>query len=109
MNDCCCYCDGLHLLRVQERERNAELRLLWLQLRPDPAKVKLKLRQIQELKWQIFEKDVEHWIAFRNLLDEEQLSRFLTLVGDRILKQDSPSPPPREDQNSDSRPRQPKP
>ena len=90
-------------LRMQERERNAELRLLWLQLRPDPAKVKLKLRQIQELKGQIQEKDVDHWFSFRNLLTEEQLSRFLSLAGDRILRQDSPRPPPRQEQNPDSR------
>jgi Spy/CpxP family protein refolding chaperone len=96
-------------LRLQESERNAELRLLWLQLHPDPARVKLKLHQIQELKWQILEKDVDHWLAFRNILTEEQLARFLTLAGDRILKQESPPPPPREVQNEGNpgRPRQP--
>lgn len=84
-------------LRLQEQERNAELRLLWLQLKPDPAKIKLKLKQIHDLKWQIQEKDADYWIAFRDLLTPDQLSSFLTLVGDRIFKPKAGPPKPRDD------------
>lgn len=79
-------------LRVQEMERDSELRLLWFQLKPDHEKLKAKWRQIHDLKQQGQEKKVDFWIAFRSVLSPEQDARFLALVGDRVFR--PPQGPP---------------
>lgn len=70
-------------LRTQKFERWAELRLLWRQDNPDVDEVKAKQREIFDLKWQIIEKITDFRLAFRSLLTQEQLSKFISLEADR--------------------------
>jgi Spy/CpxP family protein refolding chaperone len=66
-------------LRTQEFERRAELRLLWMQLKPDAEMIKAKQKEIHDLRWQIKEKRTDFRLAFRDTLTSEQLSKFLAL------------------------------
>ena len=70
-------------LRTQKYERTAELRLLWMQMNPDPDKIKAKQQQIHNLIWQLLEKSRDYQLAFRDILTPEQLAKFLELGGVR--------------------------
>ena len=68
-------------LRTKKFEKKAELRLLWMQTKPDPDKIKANQKEINGLKLKIEEKTTSFRLAFRNLLTKEQLTRFLTRQG----------------------------
>jgi len=70
-------------LRTEKYERQAELRLLWMQMNPDPDKIKAKQQQIHNLIWQLLEKSRDYQLAFRDILTPEQLAKFLELGGVR--------------------------
>ena len=65
------------LLRTQLHTKRAELRLLWLQTNPDPAKIKALQKEILGLRGQIQDKSTDHWLEFRNILTPEQLTELL--------------------------------
>lgn len=56
-----------------------ELKLLWMQTKPDPDKIKSKQKEIHDLKWQLTDKRTEYRLAFRNILTPEQLSTYIVL------------------------------
>lgn len=70
-------------LRSQMFNRRAEIRLLWMQLSPDPAKIKAKQKEVRDLMGQIQEKVTDHRLAFRNILTPEQITKYLALGGMR--------------------------
>jgi len=70
-------------LRIQIFEKRAELRLLWMQMEPDAARIKAKEKKIHDLKWQVLKKTTDFRLTFRSVLTPEQLSKFLALGGDR--------------------------
>ncbi len=67
-------------LRIQEFERNAELKMLWMQINPDPENIKTKQREIHDLKLTIEDKATDFRLGFRNILTQEQMLKFLTLT-----------------------------
>jgi len=56
-----------------------ELKLLWMQAKPDPEKIKSKQKEIHDLKWQLTIKRTEYRLAIRNILTPEQLSKYIVL------------------------------
>ncbi|MCP4110546.1 MAG: hypothetical protein GY749_34330 [Desulfobacteraceae bacterium] len=80
-------------LKIREFERKAELRLLWMQMKPDSKMLKAKQKKIHGLKWQIQEKNTDFWLKFRNTLTEEQLSEFLAITGEPEYRQPAPRRP----------------
>ena len=72
-------------LRNEKYERKAELRLLWMQMHPDPDKIKAKQKEIHDLIWQRLEKSTDYRLAFRDILTPEQLTKFLELGGGRYF------------------------
>ena len=64
-------------LRTQLHTKRAELRLLWLQTNPDPAKIKVLQKEILGLRGQVQDKTTDHWLEFRNILTPEQLTKLL--------------------------------
>ncbi|MCP4346928.1 MAG: hypothetical protein GY795_15545 [Desulfobacterales bacterium] len=86
-------------LKIREFERKAELRLLWMQMKPDSKMLKAKQKKIHDLKWQIQEKNTDFWLKFRNTLTEEQLSEFLAITGEpEYRRPDARRPRPPRDQ-----------
>ncbi len=65
-------------LRMQEFERNAELKMLWMQMNPNPEKIKAKQKEIHDLRLRVDEKTTDLRMGFRNILTPEQLLKFLT-------------------------------
>lgn len=80
------YENDVSILRFQLFERNTELRLMWMQLKPDEKKIKLKLKEIHDLKLKIKERETDYWLAYRALLTPKQLSQFLASGGFEKLK-----------------------
>lgn len=72
-------------LRSQMFNRRAEIRLLWMQLSPDPAKIKAKQKEVRDLMRQIQEKFTDYRLAFRKILTPEQTTKYLALGGMRGL------------------------
>jgi Spy/CpxP family protein refolding chaperone len=70
-------------LRTQQFERRAELQLLWMQIKADPAQIKGKQKEMFDLKWRMMEKVTDYRLKFRSILSEEQLSKFLALGGEK--------------------------
>ena len=64
-------------IRNQLFQKRAELRLAWMQLEPDPARIRSIQKEINELRAQRQDKMVDHRMAFRNILTPEQLSKHL--------------------------------
>ena len=64
-------------LRTQKFQLHTELRLLWMQEKPDIEKIKAKQKDLHDLKWRILEKVTDYRFAFREILTPEQLSKFL--------------------------------
>jgi Spy/CpxP family protein refolding chaperone len=69
-------------LRTRIFEKKAEMRLLWMQTKPDAAGIKAKEKEIHDLKWQALKKTTDFRLTFRNVLTPEQLSKFLAMGGD---------------------------
>ena len=65
-------------IRNQVFNKKAELRLLWIQAKPDVQKIKETQRAIRELGGQLQEKATDFRLAFRSILTPEQLSRLLS-------------------------------
>ncbi len=66
---------------AQKFEKKSELKLLWMQMTPDPEKIKARQKEIHDLKWQIQEKIIGYRLAFRDILTPEQLTKFLAMGG----------------------------
>lgn len=65
--------------RTQIFEKKAELRLMWMQNTPDPAKIRAKQKEIHDLKWEISQRVTDAKLGFRKILTPEQLSKFLAM------------------------------
>jgi Spy/CpxP family protein refolding chaperone len=70
-------------LRNQLYTKRMELKLLWMQTKPEAEKIKSKQKEIHDLKWQLIEKRRDHRLAFREVLTPEQLSKYILLAPDR--------------------------
>ena len=64
-------------LRTQKFQCITELKLLWMQMKPDVEKIKAKEKEIHDLSWQMKEKATDHRLSFHKILTSEQLSKFL--------------------------------
>jgi len=64
-------------LRNQKFECRTELKLLWMQTKPDPEKIKAKQKELHDLKWEMLEKATDYRLSLRNILTPEQLSKFI--------------------------------
>lgn len=62
-------------------QKRAELRLAWMQMDPDVAKIKNIQKEINALMAQKQEKMVDHRMAVRNILTPEQLTQHLAQCG----------------------------
>ena len=75
--------ESISPLRIQEHQTKAELHIFWLQLTPDTEKIKSAQKKIHNIRFQILEKETDFRITMRQVLTEDQLSRFLALDGGR--------------------------
>lgn len=73
------YLEDKNLLRNQMFNKRMELKLFWMQLNPDPNKIRAKQKEIHDLRWQLREKRTEYRLGFRNILTPEQLSKYVIL------------------------------
>ena len=64
-------------IRNQLFSKRAELRLLWMQTDPDPAKIKAMQKEVLDLMGQLHEMKTDYRLGFRKILTPEQLSKFL--------------------------------
>ena len=64
-------------IRAQLLSKKAELRLLWIQTKLDPDKIRAIQRETRDLKGQMQEKRTDLRLAFRNILTPEQTSKLL--------------------------------
>ena len=64
-------------IRAQLLSKKAELRLLWMQTKLDPDKIRPTQKEIKDLIGQLLEKSTECRLAFRNILTPEQTSKLL--------------------------------
>ena len=64
-------------IRTQLFTKEAELRLLWIQVNLDPAKIRATEKEVRDLKGQMQEKKTDYRLAFRNLLTPEQTTKLL--------------------------------
>lgn len=64
-------------IRAQLLAKRAELRLLWIQTKLDPDKIRAIQREARDLRGQIQEKRTDFRLAFRNILTPEQTSKLL--------------------------------
>lgn len=69
--------------RNQLFTKRMELKLLWMQTKAEPAKIRSKQKEIHDLRWKLKEKRTNHRLAFRNILTPEQLSKYILLTHDR--------------------------
>jgi len=70
-------------LRNQMFNKRMEIKLLWMQLNPDPEKIRTKQKEIHALRWQLGQKRTDYRLAFRNILNPEQLSKYIIMEQDR--------------------------
>ncbi len=70
-------------LRKEKFQFRTELRLLWMQEKADPEKIKSKQKEFYDLLLQIMEKITDYRLSFRKILTSEQLSRFLAHEAER--------------------------
>ncbi len=70
-------------IRNQLYSKRMELRLLWLQTKPDPERIKAKQKEIHDLKWEQQIKRTDYHLAFRDILTPEQLAKYIALEQDR--------------------------
>ena len=72
-------------IRAQLLSKRAELRLLWIQTKLDPDKIKATQREARDLMGQMQEKRTDFRLAFRNILTPEQTSNLLAQgIGSRM-------------------------
>ncbi len=72
-------------IRAQLLSKRAELRLLWIQTKLDPDKIRAIQREALDLKGQMQEKRTDFRLAFRNILTPEQTSKLLAQgIGSRM-------------------------
>ena len=64
-------------IRAQLLSKRAELRLLWIQTKLDPDKIRAIQREALDLKGQMQEKRTDFRLAFRNTLTPEQTTKLL--------------------------------
>jgi Spy/CpxP family protein refolding chaperone len=64
-------------IRVQMLSKRAELKLLWIQTKLDPDKIKASQREARDLMGQMQEKRTDFRVAFRNILTPEQTTKLL--------------------------------
>ncbi len=64
-------------VRAQLLSKRTEIRLLWIQTKLDPDKIKATQREARDLKGQMQEKRTDFRLAFRNILTSEQTSKLL--------------------------------
>ncbi len=64
-------------IRAQLLSKRAELRLLWIQTKLDPDKIKAIQKEARDLRGQMQEKRTDFRLAFRNILTPEQTSNLL--------------------------------
>ena len=69
--------------RSQLFEKRAEIRLLWMQIKLDPVKIKALEKEAHNLKGQLNEKSTDYRLAFRDILTPEQSSKFVALASAR--------------------------
>ena len=64
-------------IRAQLLSKRAELRLLWLQTKLDPDKIRAIQREARDLRGQMQEKRIDFRLFFRNILTPDQTSKLL--------------------------------
>ena len=64
-------------IRAQLLSKRPEIRLLWIQTKLDPDKIRAIQREVRDLKGQMQEKRTDCRLAFRNILTPEQTSKLL--------------------------------
>jgi len=64
-------------IRAQLLSKRTEIRLLWIQTKLDPDKIKATQREVRDLWGQMQEKRTDFRLAFRNILTPEQTSKLL--------------------------------
>ncbi|MBW1829663.1 MAG: periplasmic heavy metal sensor, partial [Deltaproteobacteria bacterium] len=64
-------------IRVQLLSKRTEMRLLWIQTKLGPDKIKATQRATRDLMGQMQEKWTDFRLAFRNILTPEQTSKLL--------------------------------
>lgn len=64
-------------LQNRKFQCRTELKLLWMQEKPDVEKLKAKQKELHDLKGQIMEKVMDYRLSFRSILTHEQLAKFL--------------------------------
>ena len=74
---------GMTPLLSQLFEKRAEIRLLWMQIKLDPVKIKAIEKEVHNLKGHLNEKSTDYRLAFRDILTPEQSSKFVALTGAR--------------------------
>jgi len=55
-------------IQNQVFNKRLEIKILWMQLKPDLESIKTKQKEIQNLRWQLKEKCTDYRLAFRNIL-----------------------------------------
>ena len=68
-------------LRTQMFDKRAQMRLLWMQVEPDGAKIKSLQKEIDKLRGQLQDKRTDHRLAFIKLLTPEQRTQLLAQKG----------------------------
>ncbi len=64
-------------IRAQLLSKRAGQRLLWIQTKLDPDKIRATQKEVRDLKGQMQEKRTDCRLAFRNILTPEQTSKLL--------------------------------
>ena len=72
-------------IRVQLLSKRTEMRLLWIQTKLDPDKIRATQREARDLMGQMQEKRTDFRLSFRNILTPEQTSKLLAQgIGSRM-------------------------
>ena len=72
-------------IRAQLLSKRTEIRLLWMQTKLDPDKIRAIQREDRDLRGQMEEKRTDFRLAFRNILTPEQTSKLLAQgIGSRM-------------------------
>jgi len=64
-------------IRAQLLSKRAELKLLWIQTKLEPDKIRANQKEVRDLIGQLQEKSTDFRLAFRNILTPEQTSKLL--------------------------------
>jgi len=64
-------------LRALRYEKFTELRLLWSDPSHDKEKVMAKMKDVHDIMWQMIEKETYYRLAFKDILTQEQYSKFI--------------------------------